>query len=996
MTRIIALLSALLLLRQEPPSPKVDFIRDIQPIFKTSCLKCHGPEKPKGQFRLDARSFAMKGGVSGKVIVPGHAKESVLVKLLLEKDDENRMPQKAPALAPAKIDLIRAWIDQGAVWPDAGDVKLETHWAYVKPVRREPPPARNARNPIDNFILARLEKEGIEPSPEAERPMLIKRLSYDLLGLPPTVEEVDAFVADAAPDAYEKLVDRLLASPHFGERWGRHWLDKARYADSDGYEKDNNRPDAWRYRNWVIDAFNSDLPFDRFTIEQLAGDLLPTPTPMQILATAFHRQTLTNTEGGVDKEQFRVEAVFDRAETTATVWLGLTVGCARCHNHKFDQISNQEYYQFYAFFNNGDETNAEVPLSDEAVATYAKAKAYHDARIKSLETKLAAAKETLHAELPAWEERTTRLLLEDDKSGFKTHPLEIVDVKPAGEVTFKKLQDGSWLAGGADPANETYIVTTKTALPEITGFRLDVLPDKSLPKSGPGRANGNFVLTGIKVEHVTAVPLGDASADFSQDKFPVKAAVDRYPKSGWAIAPQVGKEHTATFRTKLPLTIDPEVPIVITLDQQYGDQHTIGRFRFFAITGDHAPLEIGDDVRAILKIVPEQRTDAQRSRLLDEVAKTSPATEKLVKELAAQRKAEPATPNMTVRVISQRTTNPRETRMFRRGDFLQPLGPVAPGTLASLHPFKPRGASADRLDLAHWLVDPENPITPRVVVNHFWSNLFGQGLVRTPNDFGVRGERPVHPELLDWLATEVVRLKWSPKELIRTIVHSAAYRRSSRHRPELADKDPQNFLLYRQNRFRVEGEIVRDLTLSVSGLLTTKVGGPSVFPPMPADIAALTYANSFKWKNSEGDDRYRRGMYTYFKRTSPYPGLTNFDCPDSNTTCVQRRTSNTPLQALTALNNEVFTEAARAFAGRLLAQENAGARELIAMAFRKCVARTPTDAEVDRLTKLLNASVDWYNTHPDEARKAGKTPDEAAWTTVTRILLNLDEFLTRE
>jgi hypothetical protein len=432
------------------------------------------------------------------------------------------------------------------------------------------------------------------------------------------------------------------------------------------------------------------------------------------------------------------------------------------------------------------------------------------------------------------------------------------------------------------------------------------------------------------------------------------------------------------------------------LDQQYGDQHTLGRFRFFAITGDHAPLELADDVRAILKVVPEQRTDAQRSRLLDEVAKTSPATEKIVKDLAFLRKNEPATPNMTVRVISQRTVNPRETRMFRRGDFLQPQGPVSPGTLGTLHPFKARGAAGDRLDLARWLVDPANPITPRVTVNHFWSALFGQGLVRTSNDFGVRGERPLHPELLDWLATEFIRLKWSPKELIRTIVGSAAYRRSSRHRPELADKDPQNFLLYRQNRFRVEGEIVRDLTLSVSGLLSSKVGGPSVFPPMPADIAALTYANSFKWKNSEGEDRYRRGLYTYFKRTSPYPGLTTFDCPDSNTTCVQRRTSNTPLQALTALNNEVFTEAARAFAGRLLGQENAGARELIDHAFRKCVARAPTAEESDRLLKLLNASVDWYNAHPDEAKKAGKSPEEAAWTTVTRILLNLDEFLTRE
>jgi mono/diheme cytochrome c family protein len=1000
MIRSFSLLFAgtLTLWAQDPAPQKVDFVRDIQPLFKASCLKCHGAEKPKGQFRLDSRSVAMKGGVSGKVILPGNSKESLLLKLLLEKDDENRMPQKAPALAPEKIALLRAWIDQGAVWPDAaaGDVKVEAHWAYAKPVRREPPAAAGGRNAIDGFVRARLEKEGIAPSPEAERPTLIKRLYYDLLGLPAPVEEVDAFLADPAPDAYEKLVDKLLASPHFGERWGRHWLDKARYADSDGYEKDNNRPDAWRYRNWVIDAVNADLPFDRFTIEQLAGDLLPAASPMQTLATAFHRQTLTNTEGGTDKEQFRVEAVFDRAETTATVWLGLTVGCARCHNHKFDQISNQEYYQLFAFFNNGDETNADVPVSEEAVATYGKLKASHDWRLKTLETKLAAAKETLHDALPAWEETTRKRLKEDEATGFKAHPLEIVSVKPAGEVTFKKLPDGSVLAHGADPAVETYIVTTKTALPEISGFRLDVLADPSLPKKGPGRANGNFVLTEIRVEHVGPVLLADAASDFNQDHYLVKGALDKDPKSGWGIAPQVGKDHSATFRTKFPLSIDPEIPVIITLDQQLGDQHTIGRFRLHAITGDHAPLELADEVRKILTVPAAERTPAQRDRLLDEVATFAPATEKLMKELALVRKSEPASPMMTVRVISQRSKDPRETRMFRRGDFLQPQGPVSPGTLATLPPLQPRGETPDRLDLARWLVDPANPLTSRVVVNHAWANLFGQGLVRTPNDFGVRGERPTHPELLDWLATEYLRLGWSTKALIRTIVTSATYRQASRHRAELAERDPQNFLLSRQNRFRVEGEIVRDLTLGASGLLSSKIGGPSVFPPMPADIAALSYANSFKWKNSEGEDRYRRGLYTYFKRTAPYPGLTNFDCPDSNTTCVQRRTSNTPLQALTALNNEAFAEAARFFAVRLLEHENMSNRELAAIAFRKVAARTPTPEEVERLLKLLNASVDWYNAHPDEMKKAGKTVEEAAWTTVTRILLNLDEFLTRE
>ncbi|HEX7899575.1 MAG TPA: PSD1 and planctomycete cytochrome C domain-containing protein [Planctomycetota bacterium] len=953
---LLALLGAV---QDPPPAQKVDFVRDVQPLLKASCLKCHGAEKPKGQFRLDARGPALKGGVGGPAILPGRGADSHLIKLLLDADDEVRMPQKAPALAKEKIDLLRRWIDEGAVWPGE-DVKEELHWAYVAPVRRETPPGRH---PVDHFLLERLKKEGIAPSPLADRATLIKRATYDLVGLPPTPAEVDAFVRDGD---WEKLVDRLLASPHYGERWGRHWLDKARYADSDGYEKDNPRPDAWRYRDWVIDALNDDLPFDRFTVEQLAGDLLPDAGAGQHLATAFHRQTLTNTEGGTDKEQFRVEATFDRAETTGAVWLGLTVGCARCHNHKFDRISQQEYYQLFAFFNNGDETTREVPVSEEAMEAYQPKKAEHDAKLRELEKRLAKERPALLERLPAWEVEIQAQLREEVADGMKFVPLEIVSIKPVHEVTFKKLDDGSWLADGADAATETYVVTAQPPAKPVSGFQLDVLAHKSLPSRGPGRTpHGNFVLTEFKVD---GLPLKNAAADFSQADWDVAGALDGNPKTGWAVSPQMGKDHQATFLAEAPKAFD--APLTITLDQQYGERHTIGRFRLLARIGSKPPLSLSDAVRKALAVAPEKRTPEQREAILERVAAATPATRELAAQIEAQKKAEPKAPVMSVRVLQQRAKDPRVTKLFHRGEFLQPKQEVRPGTLASLHPLKARGETPDRLDLARWIVDPANPLTARVLVNQVWGQLFGQGLVRTSNDFGVRGERPSHPELLDWLATELVRLGWSQKALIRRILTSEAYRRASIHRPELADRDPRNDLLYRQNRFRVEGEIVRDLALSVAGLLSKKVGGPSVFPPMPADIAALSYANNFKWKNSEGEDRYRRGMYTYFKRTSPYPHLMNFDCPDSNTTCVQRRTSNTPLQALSMLNNEVFVEAATAFAKRLAAMPDG-----LAEGFRLCTARAPSEVEAAKL-KALHAT--------------------GGWTAVARVLLNLDEFITRE
>jgi len=721
----------------KPPAGSIDFTRDIQPLFAKHCLLCHGPDAAQGGLRLHMQSDSEKELDSGsQAIVPGSPEASELLARVRSHDPLVQMPPEGERLTPDEIAKLEAWIAGGASW--------DVHWAYRPLTDPEPPavePPNAALTAIDHFVRAALNAEGIEPSPEASRATLIRRLAYDLIGLPPEPAEVDAFVADTASDAYERLVDRLLASPHFGERWGRHWLDKARYADSDGYEKDNHRPDAWRYRDWVIDAINRDLPFDEFTVEQLAGDLLPEATPEQHLATAFHRQTLTNTEGGVDQEQFRVAAVMDRTETLGTVWLGLSVGCARCHTHKYDQITQQEYYQLYAFFNNADEVT--IPL---------------------------AAAET---EVPA---------------------------------------------------------------------------DAAKPDS---------------------------------DKTP----------------PQV-------------------------------------------------------------------------------------------------------------RVVSEREADRRQTHILRRGEFKQPLQPVSPGTLTTLPPLQPREGrdQPDRLDLARWLVSGENPLVPRVVVNHIWKHLFGEGLVPTMNDFGVRGDPPSHPELLEHLASRLIDAGWSRKALIKTIVMSATYRQSSEHRPAIEVIDPTNRLLHRQNRFRVEAEIVRDISLAASGLLAPAVGGPSVFPPIPEGVTDLTYNSGFKWATSTGSDRYRRGLYTYFKRTAPHPNLITFDCPDSNVSNVARDRSNTPIAALVTLNNATFVEAAQALASLALALDAADDLDRLAFALRRCIARVPSDEELADFENLLAISRQWYAGHPAEAeslcgehRAADVALEEnAAWVAVTRVMLNLDEFLTRD
>mgnify|MGYP002622974620 FL=1 len=1020
----ISVLSATMTAAPEPES--VDFVADVRPILAAHCYRCHGAGEQQAGLRLDHRESALRGGDSGPAIITADAAASELVKRITAEDEDERMPpaydDESRALAPEEIETIRRWVNAGAIWPDAaaGDGRIDSdHWAYQPLAGGSPPLVRHAervRNPIDAFVVARLEAEGIEPSPEADRYTLIRRLYYDLLGLPPHPDEVDAFVADDSDDAYEQLVDRLLRSPHFGERWGRHWLDKARYADSDGYEKDRPRPDAWRYRDWVIDAFNRDLPFDQFTVEQLAGDLLPGATDDQRLATAFHRQTLTNTEGGTDQEEFRVAAVMDRVQTTGSVWLGLTVGCAQCHSHKYDQITQAEYYQLFAFYNNGDETTTNVPTSAAAMEDYERALAIHDVRAADLARQHEELTARLAPELAQWEGEAQARLAHAAQHPPEYHTLELTQITSSGGAEFTRLDDGSYLASGNNPDRDTLTILATTALEGVKALRIEALAHDSLPARGPGRvAHGNFVLSELAVYAAPGEEISDehrltiaaARADHAQDNWPVAAAFDGDEKTGWAVGPEYGVDHWAQFTLAQSVGGAEYGTLQLELVQNYGKQHTLGCLRIQAVTGEDPSAGMPEEIVSILAVEPAQRDDAQRQELLSYFVSVHPAGAKLEQQIADHAVAEPQPPVMNVRVIAQRTEDPRTTHILRRGDFLQPQDAVEPRVLSVLPSLTPRvsGGVPDRLDLARWLVDARNPLTPRVVVNQVWSHLFGRGIVPTSGDFGVRGQPPTHPKLLDWLAQHFIDLGWSRKELIRLIVSSNTYRQTTTHRAELAEIDPQNDLLYRQNRFRVEGEVVRDLFLAASGLLSLKVGGPSVYPPMPPDVAALSYANNFKWENSSGEDRYRRGIYTFFKRTSPYPNLVTFDCPDANTACVERRASNTPLQALTTLNNDVYVEAAQALAQRVLNEAPDDDRARLAYAMRLCVARPPQPEELEDASELLSVARDYYAAHAEEARTltgiASTTTDDAivveraAWTATARVFLNLDEFVTR-
>lgn len=982
------------------------------------------------------------------MIVPGKSAESRLVHLIAGLDEETGlMPPDGMGtpLTSAEIGLVRAWIDQGLSWPESADALLagSEHWSF-QPLRRADLPAvrdgQQASSPIDVYILARLEKENLTASPLAPRETLLRRLYLDLIGLLPSPDDVDAFAKATDPDAYERTVDRLLSSPHYGERWGRYWLDQARYADSDGYEKDRPRPFAWRYRDWVIDALNADMPFDQFTVEQIAGDLLPDATLAQQTAVGFHRNTLHNTEGGVDPEEDRVKKTVDRTNTIGTVWLGLTLGCTQCHSHKYDPITQREYYAMYAFFNSLDEKDIDAPTPEQA-AKLARDKEAHarrqselDAAVKEYEaTKLAAAQ-------AAWEE-TARSM------GTRWQPLSVKSATSAKGATLVADPGGTVLVAGTNENSDVY--TVELALPpgKYTAIRLEVLPNDALPAKGPGRApHGNFVLTKLSARTNSEIAFAAARADFSQDKCDVGHAINDNAADYWAVASQFGKRHVAVFDAKEPFGSDETTTLSLTLDQTYpnGDPHNIGKFRVWVTSAPlPAPLEgLPAGVAAALAIAKDQRSGAQQKELADHYRTLDAELIKLTKAAADHKAKAPA---LSADVKAQSVVQleqPRATNLLIRGDFLSPGAPVSAQTLSILPPARPRGQSPDRLDLARWLVDPANPLTPRVTVNRLWQQLFGRGIVVTSDDFGKQGERPSHTELLDWLALEFaqglpihakvsgyegVRVSgqsdiaaspalarshtrtpssWDLKRILRRIATSNTYRQSSALRPELTEHDPENVLLARQSRRRVESEVIRDVALSASGLLATRIGGPSVRPPQPAEYATITYAGSAKWDESKGADRYRRGMYTFFQRTSPYPMLMTFDTPDTNECAVRRVASNTPLQALTLWNDPVFTEAAQSLGLCIAGQvSNLSSHQRAELAFKICLSRQPSDIELHDVLALHEAHLATCRADDKAAAQivgsqtlppGVTTAEAAAWIGVVRALINLDEFITRD
>jgi mono/diheme cytochrome c family protein len=977
----------------------VDFAREVEPILAASCIECHGADKQKGDLRLDNREAAMRGGANGVLIVPHDHARSLLIKRVLGEGDDPRMPKKKDPLSAQQIAVLERWIDQGANWP-AGAVTAAKakRWSYIPPRDIAAPAVKErgwVRNPIDSFILARLEHEGMAPEGEADRATLLRRVSLDLTGLPPTPAQVDAFIADPAPDAYERQVDQLLASPHYGERWARPWLDLARYADTQGYEKDRRRS-QWPYRDWVIDAFNSDMPFDQFTIEQLAGDMLPDATRSQRIATGFHRNTMINEEDGVDREEMRWNNLVDRVGTTAEVWLGSTMQCAQCHNHKYDPFLQREFYQLLAFFDNADEP--ELTVTEERDAP---GKARLEGEIAALKASQLAAAAKLEGEQAAWE------------SGLGTppewSPLEILEMSTANGTVLSRQADGSVLAS-KPAAKDTYILSTRTSLQRLAAVQLEVLTDPSLPASGPGAAgNGNFVLSEIALELRTprgtqAVRLTAAAADFSQNDWPVAHAIDGKLDTGWAIQPETGKPHAASFACT-PLEIPTDAALVVTLSQQspYA-QHLIGRLRLSACArpDSAAATALPKPVQAILAIAPAQRNAAQAAELAAFYRTISPALAEGRNRLAALEAQLSPRVIATTMVLRERAGKAvPTTHVHIRGAFLVKGDEVSAGVPAILPPLDP-AQPANRLALARWLVDGGNPLTARVTVNRFWEQIFGKGIVESSEDFGVQGQPPSHPELLDWLAGQFVRSHWKIKALHRLIVTSATYRQSARITSDKLERDPANRLLARGPRFRIEAEMIRDVALAASGLLSAKVGGPSVFPYQPEGIWNIPY-NGDKWTIDPGEDRYRRGIYTFWRRTSPYPSFITFDAPSREVCTLKRPRTNTPLQALTVLNDPAYVEAARALARRMAREGGDSTASRCAHGFRLCCAHAPSSADLAILVALFERERERYRADPAAAKEliAGdaredQAPDLAGLIVVANALLNLDQTISKE
>jgi hypothetical protein len=971
--------------------PRDLFSTQVRPILARHCYKCHGPDEKarKAKLRLDLATDALKPAASGSsAIVPGKPDESELISRIFSTDETELMPPPSAKLplSPGDKQALKQWIAEGA--------EFKTHWSFRPPGDEPPPTVGHAgwpRNPIDSFVLARLEAEGLEPSEAADRPTWLRRVSLDLIGLPPTPAEIEGFSKDSSADAFEKQVDRMLVSPHYGERWARRWIDLARYADTNGYEKDRPRS-IWPYRDWVIEALNADLPFDEFTIEQLAGDLLPGASPRQRVATGFHRNTMLNEEGGIDPLEFRFYATVDRVNTTGTVWLGLTLGCTQCHAHKYDPIPHRDYYQFMALLNNADEPEMPVPAPEVA------------RRRRELEDQIKRLTSDLPKRFPggAFDSRFTEWIKTEKAYTGQWRALEPVEAT-SNSPKLRIQADRSVFVTGDQSKRDLYKLRFASDRRKVTAIRLEVLPDTRLPAGGPGRVFyegpfGDFFLSELTVKGRggKTVKLVDPTVG-DNPKSTVATAIDGDPQTGWSLGGGYGQAHSAVFQLAEPLEIDNDLVVEMLFERYHAAG--LGRFRFW-VTDDPRPVvarAIPTEIEGLLRKPASSLDQTDTKKLREYFASVAPELAAARKEIERLKNELPKDP--TTLVLAERPDDdPRPTFIHNRGEYMQPTERVEPAVLSVL-PSLPKGAKRDRLALARWLVAPENPLTARVTVNRHWSAFFGRGLVRTLEDFGLQGETPSHPELLDWLARELIRRGWSIKELHRLIALSATYRQSSRITPALEARDPENRLLARGPRVRLEAELIRDSAVRVSGLLCDRVGGPSVFPPQPAGVTSEGTYGGLNWKVSPGGDRFRRGLYTYTKRTAPFAMALTFDAPSGEVCVARRELSNTPLQALTLLNDPVFQEAAQEL-GRSMASERGTALERVTTLFQRCLGRRPDLDEAQQLAHFFAEQKRRFESKElDPARIAGAgngdPAERAAWTVLARVLLNLDEFVTK-
>jgi hypothetical protein len=1022
-------LGSLAVADEENLAGSIDFSSQVQPILSDACFACHGPdeESREADLRLDAADDAMA------VIEPGDASASELYARLIESDPDLLMPppESGKKLTDSDIAVLKAWIDQGA--------KFEKHWAFTPPSRPPIPSTSEPawqQNPIDAFVLEKLDSKGVVPSPRANKATLVRRLSLDLTGLPPEPEFVKDWVSQleqGEKQAYSDLVDELLRSPHYGEHWGRLWLDAARYADSDGYEKDKPRQ-AWFYRDWIVSSINQDRPYDDFVIRQIAGDLLPGATQDDHVATGFLRNSMVNEEGGADPEQFRMEAMFDRMDAIGKAVLGLTIQCAQCHTHKYDPLTHEEYYGMFAYLNETHDAIIPVYTPEE------------QSQRKDLLQKIDRLEEQIKTQIPDWCDRMLAWAKETSarkRPKWKPLELEFLD-RSLGGSKFLPQGDGSYLCQSYAPTNFKPQGTGNYHGNRLTGLQLELLTHPNLPRGGPGRSiDGTWALSELTAQVILSgnpgetidVKFGRAVADRSPDVADLKSrydnkkkvkrvtggvnfVIDGDEKTAWTNevgTPQSNRSQTAWLELAEPLEI-PEgqhATIIVYLAQRHGgwnsdDNQTfnVGRFRVSA-TGDPIPDfdPVPKNVTAAIAKPSEKWSDAEVESVFSHWRTTIDEASVINEKIDA---AWQSHPQGTTQLTLVTCDSPRSTSLLTRGDFLRPAREVGRHVPGFLHPMEATD-EPERLQFARWLVSKDSPTTARSIVNRIWQAYFGVGLVETSDDLGTQSAPASHPELLDFLAVALMDSDWSLKHLHRLIVRSATYQQSSRHRPDLADLDPYNRLLARGARFRVPAESVRDISLAASGLLNRSLGGPSVYPPAPSFLFQPPVSYGPKvWNVAENGDRYRRAMYTFRFRSVPYPMLENFDAVPGNTSCVRRSTSNTPMQALTALNEPMFLECSIALAAMTI-RENAGGddQQRLAFAFGRCVQRAPTSEEVSVMTAFVQRQSQRIETgelNSESILSPGALLDVsdldanelATWTLVCRVMLNLDETITRE